>query len=79
MFIARPFPGISAPSERNVSRLRSTERRKQINPAGAIDIWLLRSLVCYGFSRSYLHCEQVSERDGSRDFCGRGQETISGS
>jgi predicted RNase H-like HicB family nuclease len=25
------------------------------------------------------HVEQVSERDGSRDFCGRGQETISNS
>jgi hypothetical protein len=36
-------------------------------------------LINYDFSRSYLYCEQVSKRDGSRDFCGRGQETIAGS
>jgi len=48
--------------------------------AGAISIWLLPSLgFHYGFSRSYLHGQQVSERDGSRDFFGRGQETIAGS
>src|SRR5882672_1286811 len=32
----------------------------------------------HAFSCSYLHCEQVSERDGSRDLCCRGPQTISG-